>query len=157
MLLELDSIPWASLAQPAGNDASTVPNVIRALAAAASTEDAQRAYNDFLYAVGSNHAGTYFPVVLHALPFLAEILRSGQPLAREAILDVLIDLVGSFEPDAAHEVITTESGAPAFLSQLVFQCISDFVDVVQSMASHTSEHDRAHRLANELLELLSEA
>src|SRR5689334_8277474 len=106
MFDQLDSIAWTSFPQPSGNRPTTVPDAIRRLATPASDDDARHAYNDFLYAIGNNHAGTYFPVVLHTLPFLGEILRSTSSRARETTLDVLVDLAGSFEPDPDHQEVT---------------------------------------------------
>ncbi len=62
-----------------------------------------------LYAVGNNHAGTYFPVVLAVVPFLGEILREGGATARLWALDVLIDLIGSFEPEPGFEIAATSA------------------------------------------------
>lgn len=53
-----------------------------------------------LYAIGNDHRGSYFPIVLDAISFLGEILVGGSPRARARTLDVLLDLLGSFEPDA---------------------------------------------------------
>ena len=60
----------------------------------ASTEsEASTAATTLLSAVGNNHAGTYYPIVLEVVLFLREILESGSDWARTAVLNVLIDQV----------------------------------------------------------------
>jgi len=69
------------------------------LAAAASEAEGGEAYHRMLYALGNDHAGTYFPVVVPAIPHLVDVAVHGQQWARHAALDVLVDLTGSFGPD----------------------------------------------------------
>ena len=153
---ELDSIPWASLPQPSWNGPTAVPDAIRRLAALKTGEDARRAYDDFLYAVGNNHAGTYFPVVLHTLPFLEEILRSPPGLAQQTTLDVLVDLLGSFAPDPGHQVVGTSTGKSVALQKLVREGVARFADVIATLARSGSPEAPTRRLAEALLECLSE-
>ncbi|MDB4927735.1 MAG: hypothetical protein JWM10_219 [Myxococcaceae bacterium] len=155
MLEQLDSVPWSSLPQPPWNRPTAVPDAIRELALASSEEAAGRAYNAFLYAVGNNHAGTYFPVVLRALPFLGEILRHAGPNGREATLDVLVDLAGSFEPDPEYRLVATSTAREVALQDLVYQAIAQFAVAITALAVSEIPETRAQRLAAELLELLA--
>lgn len=150
MLEGLDDLPWAEYAQPAGNTALTVPAALRALADA-QDNDRLGSYHRFLYALGNNHAGTYFPVVLPALPFLGEILH-GSPVARLRALDVLIDLIGSFIPEPGHETVATADG-PRPLAALVHDAVTPFTgDLERLLGTPASEEEG--RLAEELLWLL---
>jgi hypothetical protein len=49
-------------------------------------------------------------VALSAVPFPGAILTEGGPTARLRTLDVLVDLVGSFEPEPGFEVVATPAG-----------------------------------------------
>src|SRR5690349_8810996 len=57
MLEHIESIPWASFAQPATNAPSSIPNALRRLAAAEVESEARAAYQHFLFAIGNSHAG----------------------------------------------------------------------------------------------------
>jgi hypothetical protein len=104
MLEGLNEVPWSSLAQPTWNRPGSAEGALRRLAFAASEKEAMDAYHDFLYAVGNDHAGTYYPIVLATLPFLGEILQSGRSLGSVANTrrshgsDVLV-LAGSWIPN----------------------------------------------------------
>src|SRR6478609_8661989 len=127
MLEGLDQAPWGEYAQPEGNFPGDVANALRALAATRALDDL-RAYHRVLFALGNNHAGTYFPVVVPAIPFLGEILTSEHVAPRLRALDVLIDLVASFEPEEGHESIGTATGARplrAVLKEAVLALSSD--------------------------------
>lgn len=123
---------------------------------ASSEEDARRAYNDFLYAVGNNHAGTYFPIILRALPFLEEILRHTGSRAREAALDVLVDITGSFVPDPEYRFIATSAEREVALQDLVYQGIAQFAETITVLAESDVPEVRVRRLAAEVLELLAD-
>ena len=102
---ELERVLWASKAQPEWNADDDVPKALLALATAVERDEASRAYHRLLFAVGNNHAGTYFPVVLDALPYLRIILEGGTALQRGTVLGILLDLTGSFAPDPDHRYI----------------------------------------------------
>ncbi len=95
---------FANWPQPDGNAPDAVPAALRALGLAHDAASSLEAYDRFLWAIGNNHAGTYHPVVLAALPALHEILRNGHPWARHAALQSLIDLDGPFVPEAGFEL-----------------------------------------------------
>ncbi|MCL2778712.1 MAG: hypothetical protein FWD73_11975 [Polyangiaceae bacterium] len=76
-----DLVDWVRYAQPAWNSPGEVPSALRALANP-NDLDRLRAYHRLLYALGNDHAGTYFPVVLPAIAALGEILRDGVLVAR---------------------------------------------------------------------------
>lgn len=156
MFKRLDSVPWKSLAQPSWNAPTAVPDSIRELASSTTDEAARAAYNGFLYAVGNNHAGTYFPVLLRALPFLEEILRSPSGRAHETTLDALVDLTGSFEPDPAHRIVASESGTDVALRELVRGAVAGFSDIIGELALTAAPGTRTRQLAEELLAVLAE-
>ena len=102
-------IDWTRYPQPDENSALTVPDALRALAEATPT-NAHWAYHNFLYAIGNDHYGTYYPVVLPVLPFLGALLEDAREVGRARVLDVLIDLVCAFEPQPGFETVATANG-----------------------------------------------
>jgi hypothetical protein len=152
LLSRVDDVGWDAEAQPPWNTKGAVPNALRALAAA-SSETCDRAYQRLLYALGNNHVGTYYPVVLAAVPFLGDILRLGKEIARLCTLDVLIDLLGSFEPEKGFELVSTPTGQRP-LRELVREQIAGLESEVER---HRSGSPREAELAKELLELLAGA
>jgi hypothetical protein len=153
MLEDLSTIDWAMLPQPPANTERTVPEAIRCLATttAASSQDA---YHRLLYAIGNNHAGTYYPVALAVVPFLAEILKSGSALPRARTLDVLIDLVGSFEPEPPHGTVETELGSRP-LASMLRDAVATLTPVVEGLASAAASEEEAD-LAEQVLALFRE-
>lgn len=103
-----------------------------------------------LFALGNDHAGTYYPVVLAALPFLGAILREGGLAARLRTLDVLLDLRGSFEPEPFFELLPDGTRSLKALLQERMRTLADLVERRQAVAECPEEA----RLAGELLVLL---
>ena len=97
-LHNLDQFP-----QPESNESGSVEAALAALRAAHDESTANEAYDAFLWAIGNNHAGTFYPVVLGALPEIEQILTSGKAWAQRAVMESLIDLGGSFTPEQGHD------------------------------------------------------
>ena len=154
MLEQLESVPWSTFAQPTSNEPSTVPDAFRRLAAAVTESEGREAYHRFLFAIGNNHAGTYFPVVLHTLPFLEAVLRAPGLHARHGALEALIDLIGAFVPDPSFASIANDSGEPRPLRELVMEQMQALVDPVRTLALDLSADHTTRRLACDLLDLL---
>jgi hypothetical protein len=57
------------------------------------------AYDILLSELGNNHAGTHSARAIAALPELSLLLASGSPWVRRTVIEALIDLCGSFEPE----------------------------------------------------------
>lgn len=109
----------ADFAQPEWNDASSVSTALDALAGAHDELSADEAYDRFLWAVGDNHEGTYYPVVLAVLPWLEQLLASGSAWCQRAVMESLIDLGGPFAPAQGHE---THEGASVRRALQAFIC-----------------------------------
>ncbi|WP_437653232.1 hypothetical protein [Sorangium sp. So ce1182] len=156
MLETLGSAPWASLAQPEWNKPDEVPTSLRELASCASYAEAQAAYSRYLFAVGNNHAGTYFPVVLATIPFLGEILQGGSELSQARALDALIDLVGSFAPEPAFELIAQHDGQREELAVLLRMQVVRLSPLIREIGEDPRRGAETIRLARELLEVLDD-
>ncbi|MBC5781308.1 hypothetical protein H8N03_00030 [Ramlibacter sp. USB13] len=76
---------------------------LEALRGARDEESAAEAYDAFLWSVGDNHAGTFYPVVLAVLPEIEKLLVDGEYWAQRATIEALIDLGGSFAPEEGYE------------------------------------------------------
>ncbi len=152
MLEKLDLIDWANLPQPDWNAPDSVPVAIRELAKGinGSTQ-----YNQLLYAVGNNHAGSYYPVVLWVIPFLGQLLANSSSPIRETVLDILIDLLGSFSPEPGFEKIDTSSGWQLLADALRAE-INKLACIIEDL--HSSPNSTAHEKeqASLLLELINE-
>lgn len=155
MLENLDTVAWSALAQPEWNVPDEVPRSLRALAASDSLQTADTAYQRVLYAIGNNHAGTYYPVVLPVLAFLGEILREGSDWSRVATLDVLIDLLTSFAPEPGHELVRSPEGDDRDLRVLVFREAAALETCIRPLAD-TGDSQRVRELAGELLAILAD-
>jgi hypothetical protein len=92
-----------SWTQPEGNDVDSVDLALKALREAHDEVSAVDATDRFLWSVGDNDAGTFYPVVLSTLAPLGEILDGVVAWARRATIEALIDLGGTFVPETGHE------------------------------------------------------
>ena len=151
----LESVPWAMLAQPSWNAPDSVPRALNLLQRSASQADAQTAYNQVLFALGNNHAGTYFPVVLEAVPFIGAVVESGGPVACETALDVLIDLCGSFAPDPSFAALS-HGGRLYDLAAELHARVCLLRPVVDAVRDRADPGSRTRALALELLDLMSD-
>jgi len=95
--------------QPPWNHAGSVSTAFDAVLNAADEQSSEKAYHDLLFAVGNNHAGTYYSVVLGVLPAVGVVLCEGAPWSKHAVLEALIDLYVSFEPENGQEIYCERS------------------------------------------------
>ena len=106
LLRQIESIPWSEYAQPEWNKPQSVA---LALANAATAEDASSCsvvYDRVLYAIGNNHAGTYYPVLLAALPVFESMLSGQAYWPQRGALCILDDLFASFHPEPGFEKVS---------------------------------------------------
>jgi hypothetical protein len=146
-----DRIAWAEYAQPWGKPPDTVPRLLSRLAAVGcdGIEDDPR--SPLLFALGNDHAGTYYPLAVPAAKCVGEILRAGSAEARWQALDLLTDLVGSFEPDPA--VVPTVEARRRLESEL--QEVGESLRPLATAMLHEGEgEERVPRAAREFLEAL---
>jgi hypothetical protein len=152
MLEKLDLIDWAALPQPDWNTPNSVPDAIRELAKGIN---GQSQYHRLLYAVGNNHAGSYYPVVLWVIPFLGELIANSSSPIRETVLDILIDLLGSFSPEPGFEKVETDLGWQILADALRAE-INMLVCNIEDLPSSPSSTAHEKELASLLLDLINE-
>jgi hypothetical protein len=109
------------LAEPEWNDTDSVALALEALRQAHDDESAIDACDRFLWSVGDNETGSFYPVVLSALPELEQILATGRPWAQGAAIEALVDLGGTFAPQSGHELhlgVPVQDALRAFIVSL---------------------------------------
>lgn len=153
MLTGIENVRWDLETQPSWNAKGEVAAALRALSLA-SPETGDEAYSRMLYALGNNHAGTYYPVVLAAVPFLGAILRDGGPTARLRTLEMLIDLVGSFEPEPSFAVVESSAGRRP-LKDVLKDKVLPLAALIERRQFDVASREEA-KLAQDLLSLLHE-
>jgi hypothetical protein len=151
VLDDLDLVLWASLPQPEWNAPDAVPRTLRRVAAASSEQEFRAAYNDFLFALGNDHAGTYYPVVLSAVPFLRAVLERGGEWAKRAAIEALIDLTASFEPEPGYQVLVLHDGTRVDLAVQLAAAVAELSEAVRAVAADDSLAERTRAAAVELL------
>lgn len=114
-----DLADYHAYPQPEWNGADSVSAAVGNVMQAHDEKSSSSAYNRLLHALGNNHAGTYFPVVLAAMPALEKILRSGKPWPQRTVLEALIDLLTSFQPDPAHGTLQGASLSAALRERIL--------------------------------------
>lgn len=76
--------------------------------------------NEVLFSVGNNHAGTYYPAILDAIPLLIELAeKSDKKLVRNSSVAVLND-VYYFEPELGTYSSHTEEEISAFVKSTLY-------------------------------------
>lgn len=134
--------------QPESNDPDAVEAALLSLRTAHDESSSKEAYDAFLWAVGNNHAGTYYPIVLAVLPEIEQILLSGTAWAQRATMEALIDLGGSFVPEAGHE---------NHLGASVQQTLNAFIHSMRDHIAPLASGDDARAIsARDLLELIDD-
>jgi hypothetical protein len=150
----IDRVDWNSYAQPVWNEQGDVAKALKGLANAHGDAAAHAAYNRVLTALGNNHAGTYYPVVLPALSLLQAITEQGPTWARVGSLDVLIDLLGSFQPQPGFEVVTSPDGTVIRVAPALRSAARALKPTLMRIHAAADAYERERALARELLEVL---
>ena len=153
MLETVVQVELSTRQRPRDLRSGEVAAALNALAFADSDGAATEAYHRFLFAVGNDHRGSYFPIVLDTVPYLGEILAAGTPRVRARTLDVLIDLVGSFGPDP--EIEAQGELRPDDLPMLLRASIKQLRPIIEDLAADATAPD-GRALAQELLGYLDD-
>ncbi|MGA3132951.1 MAG: hypothetical protein ABSD59_19275 [Terracidiphilus sp.] len=154
MLETISGVEWSELPQPKSNSPDEVPTALRQMIHVQNRTDAQSAYHRVLFALGNDHAGTYYPVALHAVPFLIEMLGHDKDFVREAALDVLVDLLGAFEAEAGFRAIHDASGIEVPLNTALHDAVAGFRPQIELRASAASKASREYDLLRDLMALI---
>jgi len=123
MLAQIHGTPWTSYPQPEWNTPASMIEALVAVQAASDADSSKAAYDRFLYAVGNNHAETYYPVLLPALPFLEALLQTGGDWPQHTALCVLDDLIASFQPEPGHACLALANGREQDVADAFFGAV----------------------------------
>ncbi len=148
MFDRINAVPWGNYSQPEWNKPGDVADALERIARA----DAG-AYDSLLYAVGNNHAGTYYPVLIPVVPFLEEIILKGEAASQRAVLCVLGDLFGSFQPEHGYEQVDLPDGGKQDVAAAFKQRLHALGPVLERIASSDSQNAS---LAGELRQTIAE-
>lgn len=144
----MEPLDFSQFPQPESNDEGSVESAIEALRNAHDQQSSEEARDEFLWAMGNNHAGTFYPVVLAALPQIQQILSDGDPWSQRAAMESLIDLGGSFVPEKGHEL---------YLGASVQKTLRAFIHSMRPKVALLAQGTGAvSRSAGELLELIDD-
>jgi hypothetical protein len=155
MLERLHNVNWDGIPQPPWNQPDDVPQALQAVATATG-DNASKIYSRLLFALGNNHAGTYYPVALWVIPFLGEVLRHGSAVSKEIVLDALVDLAGSFAPEPVFQTCLGPSGLEVDLHAAVTSAVAQLRVDVEQCRGPATKGSRVDTLASDLLDLLEE-
>ena len=96
---EIAKVDWSSFNGPSMYDAKAVPLALYSLIDLDNSSKAEAVGNMLISALGNNHAGVYYPVVLKALDYIIAVANCGSnDISKICALAVLNDLY-YFEPE----------------------------------------------------------
>ncbi len=105
-------------------------------------------YNAVLSSIGNNHSGSYYPVVIEALPIIIEIAKnSNSEISRNCALEILSDLNYCFAP----EIINNSKFSEKYLADFVADKTKEFLEI-----KNDNESKRNLILKSELIEYFEE-
>ncbi|MGR6872726.1 hypothetical protein ACU6U9_10550 [Pseudomonas sp. HK3] len=96
---EINSVDWSSFDGPSSYDAKVMPYVLNALMELDSAERAEDVGHQLIYAIGNDHAGTYYPVVLKAFDYIIAIGNDTKNKACKTCALAILNDMYYFEPD----------------------------------------------------------
>lgn len=148
---QISTFAWEKYPQPFWNESSSVARALRLVSDAQDEQQAGDAYAETLQAFGNRRTGTYWPVVLPATQFLAEILDGSDEWARAAALDVLIELTTCYVPEPGFETFRSISGPEVDVAKDLSRRIKQLLPTVRKIASSSSSAQRERDRAEELI------
>ncbi len=138
-------------------DPRKVPRALRTLTEATSEELAWNAHDHFLFSIGNDHRGTLYPAAAAAMPFVVDIARRTDCVwASFAALNVLIDIVASFEPENGYDVFVRPDGTAVGLMDAVVEPVRRAEDHFRPLLANASFPKQLRDGLGELLDLLGQ-
>ena len=156
-LTVMESLNFNDYPIPEWSDAQSIEAALDDIRHAHDEVSTNDAYDKLLWAVGNNHSGSFYPVVLAVLAPLQQVLESGSPWSQRAVMESLIDLGGSFAAEPGHEEhqgVNVSQQLRAFIASLR-PTILKIAEQAQLGAQDAIDPARA-RSAADLLELIDD-
>lgn len=147
VIAEIHSTKWDAFHGPEYYSPDKVVNSLLSLVRLRGEADKWPVYNAVLSGIGNNHAGTYYPAVLKALPLLLLLLRNcDHELVRNCTFEIITELYCSFGPETGTFKDLTGTELSDFVRTNIRHVILDNV---------WEESERNMILINELLAYFS--
>ena len=103
---QIRSTPWHRYGQPEFNRPTAVADaLIEMWQADDELQICEDACNKLLDAVANEHRGTYYPVLIYVLPFIEEILRTGNKWQKRVLICMLDDFMLGYECEGVYETL----------------------------------------------------
>lgn len=153
----IGTFAWEKYPQPFWNESNSVARALRMLVDAKDEKQAGDAYVEALQAFGNPRTGTYWPVVLPAIDFLADILEGPKGWSRAAALDVLIELASGLVPEPGFTTFSTAGGPEVEVRKDLARRIRNLMPAVERIATSPESTPREQERADELMFCISGA
>ena len=138
LLKAIRSCDWRSFEGPELYEPSEVVPALESLFHLEKEEDIDKTYNRVLWAIGNNHAGTYYPAIRGALEFLLiAALDSESRFSRECAANILFDLYSCFIPEVGSSQDITDIALESFVVRTINSRRKDFERIVQDGGADT--------------------
>ena len=150
---EINRIDWKSFSGPEHYEPDRVSDALSNLISLKKESLSDKVYNNVLFAIGNNHAGTYYPAVQKALKYIIQTAISGNTeITKNCALNILIDLYASFYPEIGNYNLATIEE----LEQKVLNIIEASKEKFNNFINNELESSRNRQLAKELLDYIAE-
>lgn len=147
-----ERVDWAALPGPLTYRPENVPDAISRISDANDEQSAGLAYTRFLSAVGNNHSGTYYPAAPLAVQALTGVLQSNTGWPCLTVLNILIDLLNTFEPEPGFEFITNAEGKTVSAKSALHLAIQSFEPLALDLLGREVTPRHVTALVQELLQ-----
>jgi hypothetical protein len=138
VLRVVDEVDWSAYAMPPSGQwyrPADVPAAFRRLVTASTQEEARRAYDDMLFAVGNNHAGCLYPAAAPAAPLLVRVVREQQGWSCWAALEILIEFL-LFDVD--REEFVESTGTTTRVKDVILAAVRSLYEYLEWLTQQRS-------------------
>lgn len=124
----IQSTRWDAYNGPAYYSPEKAASSLLGLVKLRNEADKWPVYHSVLSGIGNNHAGTYYPAVLKALPLLLQLLKnSEEEVLRNCTLEIITELYCSFDPDPGTFTAFTATELSDFVRTTIKVNIQEYV------------------------------
>ena len=93
---------YQAFPQPEWNSPTSIQAALSSMDEANTEAESWADYSKLLFAVGNDHAGTFYPVAVSVIPELCGKLSSASQWTVHSAVNALVELCCSFEPEPGH-------------------------------------------------------
>jgi len=140
------SINWNNYAQPEWNNPTSVIDALGSVARCHDGKSSQAAYDDLMFSIGNNHAGSYFPVAVPAISILGDFIAGNNSWALGVALSVLDDYSHSFYPDAAYALMPDPDGTSQSLEDSMKHALSTIHPLLKGIMAKDSKFSESDKI-----------